>query len=98
VLSVEKVDPPPPPTSTFPTCIHFRAHLGAAPPTAPATVAAEPAATDARSNPPPPPWAQIFNYYKKHGHETIVMGASFRSAGEVCSSLLEPLLAPCPTP
>lgn len=26
---------------------------------------------------------QIYNYYKKHGHETIVMGASFRSAGEV---------------
>jgi len=26
---------------------------------------------------------QIFNYYKKHGHETIVRGASFRSAGEV---------------
>ena len=21
---------------------------------------------------------QIYNYYKKHGHETIVMGASFR--------------------
>lgn len=26
---------------------------------------------------------QIYNYYKKHGHETIVMGASFRSVGEV---------------
>jgi transaldolase len=26
---------------------------------------------------------KIFNYYKKHGHETIVMGASFRSVGEV---------------
>jgi transaldolase len=25
----------------------------------------------------------IFDYYKKHGHETIVMGASFRSVGEV---------------
>ena len=26
---------------------------------------------------------QIYNYYRKHGHETIVMGASFRSVGEV---------------
>lgn len=26
---------------------------------------------------------QIFNYYKKHGYSTIVMGASFRSLGEV---------------
>jgi len=26
---------------------------------------------------------QIYNYYKKHGHKTIVMGASFRSVGEV---------------
>jgi hypothetical protein len=26
---------------------------------------------------------QIFNYYKKHGYKTIVMGASFRSVGEV---------------
>uniref|UniRef100_A0A7S4KUN4 Transaldolase n=1 Tax=Guillardia theta TaxID=55529 RepID=A0A7S4KUN4_GUITH len=26
---------------------------------------------------------KIFNYYKKFGHETIVMGASFRSVGEV---------------
>lgn len=26
---------------------------------------------------------QIFNYYKKFGHKTIVMGASFRSVGEV---------------
>jgi len=26
---------------------------------------------------------QIFNYYKKHGYKTIVMGASFRSIGEV---------------
>jgi transaldolase len=25
----------------------------------------------------------IFNYYKKHGYKTIVMGASFRSVGEV---------------
>mmetsp|Transcript_11850 Transcript_11850/g.29014 ORF Transcript_11850/g.29014 Transcript_11850/m.29014 type:complete len:319 (+) Transcript_11850:27-983(+) len=25
---------------------------------------------------------KIYNYYKKHGHETIVMGASFRSVGE----------------
>ncbi|KAF2820510.1 transaldolase [Ophiobolus disseminans] len=25
----------------------------------------------------------IFNYYKKHGYKTIVMGASFRSIGEV---------------
>jgi transaldolase len=26
---------------------------------------------------------QIFNYYKKHGHNTIVMGASFRNTGEI---------------
>eukprot|EP00290_Baffinella_frigidus_P008084 CAMPEP_0180137140 /NCGR_PEP_ID=MMETSP0986-20121125/12011_1 /TAXON_ID=697907 /ORGANISM="non described non described, Strain CCMP2293" /LENGTH=316 /DNA_ID=CAMNT_0022078497 /DNA_START=30 /DNA_END=980 /DNA_ORIENTATION=+ len=26
---------------------------------------------------------KIYNYYKKHGHATIVMGASFRSSGEV---------------
>lgn len=26
---------------------------------------------------------QIYNYYKQHGHETIVMGASFRSVGEI---------------
>ena len=26
---------------------------------------------------------EIFNYYKKHGYKTIVMGASFRSIGEV---------------
>ncbi len=26
---------------------------------------------------------QIFNYYKKYGYETIVMGASFRNIGEV---------------
>jgi transaldolase len=26
---------------------------------------------------------QIFNYYKKFGYKTIVMGASFRSIGEV---------------
>jgi transaldolase len=25
----------------------------------------------------------IFDYYKKFGYETIVMGASFRSAGEI---------------
>jgi transaldolase len=25
----------------------------------------------------------IFNYYKKYGYETIVMGASFRSVGEI---------------
>lgn len=25
----------------------------------------------------------IYNYYKKYGHETIVMGASFRNAGEI---------------
>ena len=25
----------------------------------------------------------IFNYYKKHGYKTIVMGASFRSVGEI---------------
>jgi len=26
---------------------------------------------------------QIFNYYKKYGYETIVMGASFRNIGEI---------------
>lgn len=26
---------------------------------------------------------QIYNYYKKHGHETIVMGASFRNKDEI---------------
>lgn len=26
---------------------------------------------------------QIFNYYKKFGYKTIVMGASFRSTGEI---------------
>lgn len=25
----------------------------------------------------------IFNYYKKYGHKTIVMGASFRNIGEI---------------
>lgn len=27
--------------------------------------------------------AQIYNYYKKHGYKTIVMGASFRNSGEI---------------
>jgi transaldolase len=27
--------------------------------------------------------SQIYNYYKKFGHETIVMGASFRNKGEI---------------
>lgn len=26
---------------------------------------------------------EIFNYFKKFGHETIVMGASFRNTGEI---------------
>lgn len=26
---------------------------------------------------------QIFNYYKRYGYETIVMGASFRNVGEI---------------
>jgi transaldolase len=26
---------------------------------------------------------QIYNYYKKHGYETEVMGASFRNVGEI---------------
>lgn len=26
---------------------------------------------------------KIFNYYKKHGYKTIVMGASFRNVGEI---------------
>ena len=26
---------------------------------------------------------KIFNYYKKHNYKTIVMGASFRSVGEI---------------
>jgi len=25
----------------------------------------------------------IYNYYKKHGHNTIVMGASFRNKGQI---------------
>jgi transaldolase len=25
----------------------------------------------------------IFNYYKKHGYNTIIMGASFRNIGEI---------------
>jgi len=27
---------------------------------------------------------EIYNYYKKHGHDTIVMGASFRNTEEIC--------------
>jgi transaldolase len=27
---------------------------------------------------------KIFNYYKKHGYKTEVMGASFRNVGEIC--------------
>lgn len=26
---------------------------------------------------------QIYNYYKQHGYNTIVMGASFRNSGEI---------------
>merc|ERR1712244_136217 len=26
---------------------------------------------------------KIYNYYKKHGYDTVVMGASFRNTGEV---------------
>jgi transaldolase len=26
---------------------------------------------------------KIYNYYKQHGYKTIVMGASFRNAGEI---------------
>ena len=26
---------------------------------------------------------KIFNYYKQHGYDTIVMGASFRNTGEI---------------
>ena len=26
---------------------------------------------------------KIFNYYKQHGYNTIVMGASFRNVGEI---------------
>lgn len=28
---------------------------------------------------------QIYNYYKKHGYKTEVMGASFRNVGEICA-------------
>jgi transaldolase len=28
--------------------------------------------------------SQIYNYYKKHGYKTVVMGASFRNTGEIC--------------
>ncbi|MGD5980653.1 transaldolase family protein, partial [Xanthomonas citri pv. citri] len=27
--------------------------------------------------------AQIWNYYKRHGYQTVVMGASFRNVGQV---------------
>ena len=27
--------------------------------------------------------SRIYNYYKTHGYETVVMGASFRNAGEI---------------
>ena len=26
---------------------------------------------------------RIYNYYKQHGYDTVVMGASFRNAGEI---------------
>ena len=26
---------------------------------------------------------KIYNYYKKHNYQTVVMGASFRNTGEV---------------
>ena len=26
---------------------------------------------------------QIYNYYKQHGYQTVVMGASFRNTGEI---------------
>ena len=26
---------------------------------------------------------QIYNYYKKFGYETVVMGASFRNSGQI---------------
>jgi transaldolase len=39
------------------------------------------------SNPEEDPGVQsvtrIYNYYKEHGYETVVMGASFRNAGEI---------------
>jgi transaldolase len=28
---------------------------------------------------------RIYNYYKKHGYKTVVMGASFRNTGSVSS-------------
>ena len=27
--------------------------------------------------------SRIYNYYKQHGYKTVVMGASFRNAGEI---------------
>ena len=27
--------------------------------------------------------ARIYNYYKQHGYQTVVMGASFRNSGEI---------------
>lgn len=27
--------------------------------------------------------AKIYNYFKRHGHKTFVMGASFRNSGEI---------------
>ena len=43
---------------------------------------------------------QIFNYYKKFGYKTIVMGASFRNVGEItelagCDYLT---ISVCPSP
>ncbi len=27
--------------------------------------------------------SEIYEYYKQHGYETVVMGASFRNVGEI---------------
>jgi transaldolase len=44
----------------------------------------------------------IFNYYKKYGYKTIVMGASFRNIGEItelagCDYLTIAVWLPCKT-
>lgn len=44
----------------------------------------------------------IYNYYKKHGYKTIVMGASFRNVGEItelagCDYLTISVRLPRPT-
>ena len=39
---------------------------------------------------------KIFNYYKKHNYQTVVMGASFRNTGEVGYWVVKSSLSPFP--